>query len=65
MKPHWIPLMLQLAIPLQALSDNTQDDPSADQLVRWAFCKTPETIEEGVRRLSLRPSIRTIMLLRF
>jgi N-succinyldiaminopimelate aminotransferase len=38
-----------VAIPEQVFFD----DPDAGrQLVRWAFCKQPEVIEEGLRRLS-------------
>jgi N-succinyldiaminopimelate aminotransferase len=38
-----------VAIPTQGF----YDDPEAGrQLVRWAFCKVPDVIEEGVRRLA-------------
>jgi N-succinyldiaminopimelate aminotransferase len=37
-----------VAIPHAALSDH----PDADAYVRWAFCKHPETLTEGLRRLS-------------
>ena len=38
-----------VAIPTQGF----YDDPEAGrQLVRWAFCKEPDVIAEGVRRLA-------------
>ncbi|WP_205471989.1 pyridoxal phosphate-dependent aminotransferase [Nocardioides sp. SYSU D00038] len=36
-----------VAIPCQGFHDSD----AGDQLVRWAFCKTPDVIEEGLRRL--------------
>lgn len=38
-----------VAIPEQVFFD---DQAAGRQLVRWAFCKQPELIEEGLRRLS-------------
>jgi N-succinyldiaminopimelate aminotransferase len=37
-----------VAIPSQAFHDG----PDGDQLVRWAFCKQPEVVDEGLRRLA-------------
>ncbi len=37
-----------VAIPTQGFHDSD----AGDQLVRWAFCKQPEVIEEGLRRLA-------------
>ncbi len=38
-----------VAIPVQGFYDDTQ---AGRQLVRWAFCKRPDTISEGLRRLA-------------
>jgi N-succinyldiaminopimelate aminotransferase len=38
-----------VAIPTQGFYDDTE---AGRQLVRWAFCKEPEVIREGVRRLA-------------
>jgi N-succinyldiaminopimelate aminotransferase len=37
-----------VAIPTQPFHDS----PAGDQLVRWAFCKEPDVIQEGLRRLA-------------
>ncbi|SDD83925.1 pyridoxal phosphate-dependent aminotransferase [Nocardioides lianchengensis] len=37
-----------VAIPHQVFHDG----PAGDQLVRWAFCKEPDVVEEGLRRLA-------------
>ncbi len=37
-----------VAIPAQPFHDSD----AGDQLVRWAFCKEPQVIEEGLRRLA-------------
>ncbi len=38
-----------VAIPTQGFYDDAE---AGRQLVRWAFCKVPDVIEEGVRRLA-------------
>lgn len=44
----WIPEHAGVvAIPMRPLSDHDE----ADRYVRWAFCKRPDTLKEGLRRL--------------
>ncbi|MEZ5193461.1 MAG: hypothetical protein R2734_13825 [Nocardioides sp.] len=38
-----------VAIPAQVFYD---DDAAGRQLVRWAFCKDRDVLEEGLRRLA-------------
>lgn len=47
---EWIPEHAGVvAIPMSALSDHHD----TDGFVRWAFCKHPETLVEGIRRLEI------------
>ena len=41
-----------VAIPTQGFYDIDSDSDAGRQLVRWAFCKQPDVIEEGLRRLA-------------
>ena len=40
-----------VAIPSQVFYDDPDSPGAGRHLVRWAFCKEPEMIEEGLRRL--------------
>jgi N-succinyldiaminopimelate aminotransferase len=40
-----------VAIPAQVFYDDPGAPGAGRHLVRWAFCKEPEVIEEGLRRL--------------
>ena len=44
-----------VAIPTQGFYD---DREAGRQLVRWAFCKEPEVIREGLRRLAAADLVR-------
>ena len=41
-----------VAIPTQVFYDDPTDPDAGRHLVRWAFCKTREVIEDGVTRLA-------------
>ena len=46
-----------VAIPLQGFHGPESQD-AGRHLVRWAFCKTPEVIEEGLDRLARADLVR-------
>ena len=41
-----------VAIPTQVFYDDQTDPEGGRDLVRWAFCKTREVIEDGAARLA-------------